>query len=458
MSAPDGVHQAAGSLRGRLLGLLLAPLATLLLAGLVVDLVASEGPLRRASDEALAGAAVALAAQHGATRFAPTALPAGLASALGLEAGRRRVYSVRDDEGHRVAGEPELAPVTGKANPALGEGFYAGKAMRLASYRFAAPGGPLTVTVAESVASREGPSRYLIGTTLTLAVLQLGAVAFLVWLAVRRGLEPLLRVEGRLAARSARELEPLDERTVPEEVRGLVRALNELFARVRSSANAQQEFLENAAHQLRTPLAGMQAQLELLARDPAAGAVRERVEVLHEAMRRLAHAAHQLLTLARAEASATSHHDYAPVALKGLCEELIERELDHALERGLDLGLEAEPVSVNGVAWLLREALANLIDNAIAYTPKGGVVTLRAGREGRGAYLEVEDDGPGIAPADRARALERFARLSGSPGHGSGLGLAIVSDVARLHGAELALETGRTGRGLRVRVSFASVP
>jgi two-component system sensor histidine kinase TctE len=456
-TAEAAEHQAARSLRGRLLGLLLAPLGMLLLAGLIVDYVASVGPLRRASDEALAGAAVAAAAQHGATRFAPSTLPAGVATALGLGAGTHsRFYSVWDDEGHHISGEADLRPVKGSANPMLGDATFHDTAVRVASYRFAAPGGPLTVSMAETVASRERASRYLFVTTLTLAVVQLAAILFLVWLAVRRGLEPLLRVEGRLAARSARELEPLDERTVPEEVRGLVRALNDLFTRVRASADAQQQFLENAAHQLRTPLAGIQAQLELLAGDPAAAAIRERIVALHEAIRRLAHAAHQLLTLARAEASATTHRDFAPVDLKALCDELVVRELDRALELGLDLGAETRPASVSGVAWLLRELLANLLDNALRYTPRGGLVTVRAGGDDQGPFLEVEDDGPGIPSAARARVFERFHRLPGSPGHGSGLGLAIVRDVATLHGAEVALIAGRGGRGLRVRISFAS--
>jgi two-component system sensor histidine kinase TctE len=460
MSAgPDASVQwpAARSLRGRLLGLLLAPLGALLLAGLVVDYIATVGPLRQAYDQALAGSAVAVAAH---VRTGPTgqilAEPSPPArAALGLtQAAGDRYYSVRTADGATLAGEPGLPAAHGPENPALGRATWRGAAVRLATFRLDSAAGPILVTVADVVASRERASRYLILTTLTLAVVQLAAILFLVWLAVRRGLEPLLRVEGRLAARSARELEPVEERTVPEEVRGLVRALNELFLRVRASAEAQQQFLANAAHQLRTPLAGMQAQLELLAREPALGAERERVLALHDSARRLAHTASQLLTLARAEASATTHRDFAAVDLKLLVDEAVARELDRAIARGIDLGAESAPVGISGVAWLLRELIANLLDNALAYSPRGGVVTVRCARDGRRALLEVEDDGPGIPEAERARVVERFYRIPGGAGHGSGLGLAIVSDVARLHGAELALAPGRAGRGLCARVTF----
>jgi len=458
-ASPDGQvpWPAARSLRGRLLGLLLAPLSVLLLAGLVVDYIAAVGPLRQAYDQALAGSAVAVAAH---VRTGPAgqivAEPSPPArAALGLNpTGGDRYYSVATADGRTLAGAPGLPTAKGPENPALGRATWNGAALRLATFRLDSTAGPILVTVADVIATRERASRYLVLTTLTLAVVQLAAILFLVWLAVRRGLEPLLRVEGRLAARSARELEPVEERTVPEEVRGLVRALNDLFQRVRASAEAQQQFLANAAHQLRTPLAGMQAQLELLAREPTLGAERERVLALHDSARRLAHTANQLLTLARAEASATTHRDFAPVDLKVLVDEAVARELDRAIAGGIDLGAESVSVSINGVAWLLRESVANLLDNALAYTPRGGVVTVRSARDGRRAVLEVEDDGPGIPEAERARVVERFYRISGSTGHGSGLGLAIVNDVARLHGAELTLTSGRAGRGLRARVTF----
>jgi len=293
-------------------------------------------------------------------------------------------------------------------------------------------------------------------TTVTLAAVQLVSILFLVWLAVRRGLEPLQEVQRRLARGSARDIEPIEERAVPEEVRGLVAALNELFGRVRSNADAQQRFLADAAHQLRTPLAGMQAQLELLQNDPAAAALRDRVGPLHESTRRLTHTANQLLTLARAEASATTGRDFGTVDLCALAESVVLRETNRAIAEGIDLGVELEPAAAHGVEWLLREMIGNLVDNALRYVGRGGVVTVRCRADGRRSLVEVEDNGPGIDPHERPLVLERFYRPKGTPGVGSGLGLAIVADVVRLHGGELELTQGLGGRGLCVRVTMKS--
>ena len=198
----------------------------------------------------------------------------------------------------------------------------------------------------------------------------------------------------------------------------------------------------------------MQAQLELLLNDPAAAAIRDRLGPLYESTRGLSHTSNQLLTLARAEASATTSRDFGVVDIKALAEELVLRETDRAVTAGIDLGVDARPTTAHGVEWLLRELAANLIDNALRYVGRGGVVTVRCYQEGRRSVLEVEDDGPGIPVAERPRVLQRFYRSQGAPGTGSGLGLAIVADVVRLHGAELELTQGHDARGLCVRVTF----
>jgi two-component system sensor histidine kinase TctE len=191
-----------------------------------------------------------------------------------------------------------------------------------------------------------------------------------------------------------------------------------------------------------------------LERDAAALPVRDRVSAVREGLKRLAHTAHQLLTLARAEGSATLERDFVAVDLARLVEEAVTLHLDRALAKQIDLGAEAAPASVRAVEWLLRELLSNLVDNALNYTPAGGVVTLRCGALPGGAFLEVEDDGPGIPPEERPRVVERFQRAAGAPGVGSGLGLAIVSDIVALHGARFELGSGHHGRGTRARVEF----
>jgi two-component system sensor histidine kinase TctE len=363
-------------------------------------------------------------------------------------------YAVTGEDGALLAGEPgvPLAPAGG--NPAFGHGVLHDQPVRVATFRTAVAGRAIRVSVAENVSWRESTARYFIASTLARDALQLIVLVLLVLLGVRQGLRPLLALRDRLAARSAGELEPLDESSVPAELRTLVGALNGLFARVRAATAAQQEFVAAAAHQLRTPLAGMQAQLELLERDPAAQAVRERIRALRDGVKRLAHTANQLLALARAEDSATLARDFRAVDLSVLIEDAVTAQLDRALAKGIDLGAETAAATVTGVEWLLRELLANLIDNALTYTPAGGVVTLRCGAADGGVYLEVEDDGPGIPPEERPRVVERFQRAAGAGGSGSGLGLAIVSDIVALHRARFELGEGAGGRGTRARVEF----
>jgi two-component system sensor histidine kinase TctE len=253
-------------------------------------------------------------------------------------------------------------------------------------------------------------------------------------------------------------------------VRPLVDSLNRLFALVNAQAEAQRRFVADAAHQLRTPLAGLQAQIE--AWGQAARALQgpndllslrvEQVMRLRAASRRTAQLANQLLALSRADATTASTQRMQRVDLKALCENVLAMHLDDAGAGHIDLGLEAEAAQVDGHEWLLRELLINLVDNAIKYTPPGGHVTLRcASRPVQGrcrTLLEVEDDGVGIPPEEHSKVLQRFYRMPGPAAEGNGLGLAIADEIARAHGTPLQLNVGQGGRGLRVGVCFASTP
>ena len=337
---------------------------------------------------------------------------------------------------------------------AFGDAMLAGEQVRVVWYALDLDGRATSVAVAEPTRARDRPTRALLTATLIVDILQLIAIPLLVVVGVRLGLKPLLALRDHMAARSARELEPLDSRSVPVEAHTLVDSLNALFGRVRAAAESQQKFVADAAHQVRTPLAGIQAQLELLEHDPQAAPLRDRIQLVGEGIRRLGHTAHQLLTLARAESAATLARDFRRVDLPELIAEAVTMQLDRALAKGIDLGAEAAPVRVTGVGWLLRELINNLLDNALNYTPRGGLVTLRCGTRGTGAFLEVEDDGPGIAATERPLVIARFHRSPASEGTGTGLGLAIVSDVADVHGAKLVIESGASGRGTCVRIEF----
>ena len=177
---------------------------------------------------------------------------------------------------------------------------------------------------------------------------------------------------------------------------------------------------------------------------------------LRQATRRTSQLASQLLALSRADARSADTVPMQRVDLKQVCEVVLEHQLDAASAKGIDLGLDAVAVHATGYEWLLRELLVNLVDNAVRYTPQGGRVTLRCGRTSAPdnmPYLEVEDDGPGVPQAERARMLERFYRLPGTPGEGTGLGLAIADEIARVHHGTLRIDhgaKGTNGPGLRV--------
>ena len=190
---------------------------------------------------------------------------------------------------------PAGLAIDSAAGPVFEDALVGGERLRVAWYGVAPDGRPVVITVAEPALARDRPTRALLQATLVVDILQLIAIPALVILGVRLGLKPLLALRDHLAARSARELEPLDGRDVPGEALTLVDSLNALFGRVRTAAESQQRFVADAAHQMRTPLAGIQAQLELLERDPNAAPMRERIHAVGEGIRRLAHTAHQLL-------------------------------------------------------------------------------------------------------------------------------------------------------------------
>jgi len=220
---------------------------------------------------------------------------------------------------------------------------------------------------------------------------------------------------------------------------------------LRDAAAEQRTFLEDAAHQLRTPLANLRIQLELLAREPGAEAVARQ---LQETVTRTIRLANQLLALARAESGRPLAPDFRPINLGAVIEGLVDEWVRAADRKTIDLGFDRGEAWMLGDPFMLRELAANLIDNAITYTQPGGRITVRCGaREGR-VFLEVEDNGPGIPAAERARVLERFHRVPGSPGSGSGLGLAIANDIVKAHAGTLVLGEPSGHPGTIVRAEF----
>jgi two-component system sensor histidine kinase TctE len=262
------------------------------------------------------------------------------------------------------------------------------------------------------------------------------------------------RLRDEIAQRSPLDLRPIVESSVPREIVPVVVTLNRLFGMLRTAVQSQQQFIANTAHQLRTPITGMQAQLDLLVVEPAAQPIKNRLLTLQEGIRQLAHSANQLLTLARADPAANIAAKSQPVDLNAIVGEVVAKFYDRALQANIDLGVEAQQVIMHADPSLLDDLLSNMVDNALKYTPTGGSVTVSAGRLNGKPFLAVVDTGPGIPEADRQRVRQRFYRLPNSPGHGSGLGLAIVDEIARLYGAVVSIGTGANGIGTEVRVQF----
>nr|WP_222622433.1 sensor histidine kinase [Ramlibacter albus] len=373
-------------------------------------------------------------------------------------------YAILDPDGKVLHGEPRLAgQVPSAQEPELHSEESSGITWRIARQRQQSVLGEIVVVVADASDPRQQWARAILIKVLLPNLVLIAAAAFAVRFAVEQALRPLLALKDAVERRSPRDLSALDESASPEEVRPLVQSLNRLFGLVNAQAEGQRRFIADAAHQLRTPLAALQAQVEAWAQaaqgKPPGGELPlpvEQVQRLRGATRRTSQLANQLLALSRADARAMEAQPMQRVDLKELCETQLEHQLDAAAAKSIDLGVELEPVQVTGHDWLLRELLGNLVDNAIKYTPEGGTVTIRCGRRGDAAFLEVEDDGPGVPPGERAHVLERFYRVQGTQGEGTGLGLAIAEEIARVHHSHLQLREGRDGRGLRITLTFPS--
>lgn len=453
MTLPD---KPAPSVSRRLLGLLLLPLALLLGIGVFIDYRTGSAPIRAAYDRALHEMALAVAAHlHDADTDGriDADLPPQAVAVLRADSVDAIYFVVRAADGHVISGDADLQPTT-DARGEFSDGMFRGEAVRMVSHPTRVGDTAITITIAETTHKRATAIRSILTSIVLTDIVQLGGTLLLVWTGVRYGVRPLRALGEQIAQRSARDLAPLDRAQVPTEVRPLVNTLNALFETVRDSARGQQQFLADAAHQLRTPLSGVIAQLDLLARESGDDALGARLRALHEGTRRLAHTANQLLALARSERSATTHDDFHVVDLEALATDAVAQYLDRSLLAYIDLGAETAPARTVGSAWLLRELLGNLVDNALTYTPAGGRVTVRSGMRGATSFIEVEDDGPGIPPEERSRVRERFRRLPGSPGNGCGLGLAIVDEIAHAHDATFSIESGAEGSGTRARIEF----
>jgi two-component system sensor histidine kinase TctE len=447
-----------GSLRRLLSIWLVAPLLVLIILSAIPAYNLAVKAANDAYDDELIDPAIAIA------RFVRTNeerlevdLPPVALEALRVDTANRIFFRVTGPDGELIAGNaaiprPEEGITSGTNR------VYSSKVNNL-SVRVAAVAvprryGPVLVQVAETTDKRDRLVREILFGTLAPAVLVLVAASALLWFGIRRALAPLDELRAEIARRSPTDLAPLSDTSTPEEVKPLVSSINQLLGRLEGALGTQQRFIANAAHQLRTPLAGLKTHVELARRELQSGETRALLDMIAGETDRASHLANQLLSLARAEPGSAPSAAQQPVNLRTLANRAVQDWVPQALQQNIDLGFEVEDAWILGEPSLLRELLGNLLHNAILYAGAGGRVTVRTRVASGEALLEVEDDGPGIPVAERERVFERFYRVAGTSPPGCGLGLAIVREIADRHEAQVKLDAPASGKGTLFRVSF----
>ena len=315
-----------------------------------------------------------------------------------------------------------------------------------------------TVQIAQDLDARQARARALaLRTVLPVALLAPLLMMAVGWL-INRSLAPVERMRRQVALRAADDLSPLPDAGLPEEVLPLVHELNGLFGRVRQAFSAQQQFVADAAHELRSPLTALKLQAQALRRTADEGSREAAIARLNDGIERAIALVEQLLVLAREEGESGAAAQRQQVDLQDLARLAVGDVLPQAQARGIDLGLATSDTAwVQGQPEALQILLRNLLDNAVKYSPDGGRVDISLAVRDGAPCLAVEDSGPGIAPAERERVFDRFYRLADGSVPGSGLGLAIVKAVADRHGASVRLDRSAHLGGLLVEVRFPPV-
>jgi len=309
------------------------------------------------------------------------------------------------------------------------------------------------IQVAQPMRVREQQAVDLALKTLRPFALLLPVLGFLIWLAVGASLEPLRRLTGLVKSRRVDALDPIPDARLPDEVRPLVGALNDLLVRLGVALERERAFMADAAHELRTPLTALHLQMGTLARAQNEAERNDAMAKLSEGVQRAIRLVEQMLSFARQERRAEPER--TPVALQDIARDTVAELVPFADAKRIDLGISnSQAAAVLGDPDALRTLTRNLVDNAVRYTPDGGRVDVSVETLPEYAVLKVVDNGPGIPEDERVRVLDRFYRRPGTEPAGSGLGMAIVKAIAEAHGAQLELAAGDAGRGLAVSVKF----
>ena len=377
----------------------------------------------------------------------------------------RFYYRANGPVGEYITGDPDLPDPPAEAGEdrvTYYDAVYRNESIRAVALRVPVrPGsgkGSISVQVAEKTSLRTNFARQLMLRMMVPQGILVILAALAVWLGVGLGLRALTSVRTEIENRSHVDLSPIRETNTPYEVRPLVRAMNDLLSRLSAALAAQQRFIADAAHQLRTPVAALKTQAELAVRQVRDGEAQATLQQLHTAADHAARLVNQLLTLARAEPGSHRSVMRERVNLAALARETTGEWVPRSLNRRIDLGFDdtSTDATISADPFLVRELLNNLIDNAINYTPAGGHITVRVTTDDDKLSLEVEDNGCGIHEDERERVFERFYRSAGGSPEGCGLGLAIVREIAQGHGTTATILSGANHRGTRVVIEFPS--
>ncbi|HKB52565.1 MAG TPA: sensor histidine kinase N-terminal domain-containing protein, partial [Ramlibacter sp.] len=472
-------HREQRSLFGEILDWMLTPLlllwpVSLALTWLVAQSIAGK-PFDRALEYNVQALAQLVTVQQHRVVFN---LPQPARELLRADDSDMVYYQVLGTQGELLSGERDLRPPGSDQPRVIGEVQLRDDEMRGVDVRVAytwvkldLPGArPALVQVAETREKRSVLAAEIIKGVMLPQFIILPLALLLVWLALVRGIKPLSQLEERIRARKPDDLSPLDEMTVPLEVAPLVSSVNDLLTRLKDSIATQKRFLADAAHQLKTPLAGLRMQADLAQREAAnEEELKRSLKQIGRSTMRATHTVNQLLALARAEGGGQVIARQ-PCDLAKLTMDTVRDCLGRSLAMHIDLGYEgAQPgtpgVELEGNPTLLKEMIRNLLDNAISYAPSSaahpGVITARvlADPFGGVVLLQVEDSGPGIPAGERELVFQPFYRALGTDVDGSGLGLPIVLEIARRHQAEVTLEDAHAGQpqpGTRVTVRFVA--
>ncbi|MEY2633431.1 MAG: two-component system, OmpR family, sensor histidine kinase [Pseudomonadota bacterium] len=448
------------SLRLLLLRRLAPAMLALIIAGAITAYNVALQSATRAYDRALLDTALAIAGEVRNIHGRPVLTLSNQAQTVLLTDKFDLQYFTVYFHGQVVAGSERVLPLPSHPDFSRQSGHDAwsyydgqidGREIRLASLDTLRDGLKLTVIAAETRVKRTRVIQEILLGMVLPELLLVGATLALVWFGIRSGLAPLELLRSELADRSQADLSPI-QAAVIEEMQPVVQEINGLLRRLDHSLTIQRQFVSDAAHQLRTPISALQAQVELVLRESAPDRQTQLQSILR-ATQRLAHLVHQMLALARAEPSRMRPQQN--LALPELLTQCAETLLPEAFRIGVDLGFSADPANVRGDPFLLQEMLLNLVDNALQHTQASGVVNVSCGVDPIGRpFLAIEDNGNGVAEIEREKIFERFYQSPGQAGKGCGLGLAIVRDIARLHQAEVSVDTSPELGGARFLVRF----